>query len=861
MRKSIKTILLVSIVLTGSSWIMLTSNNSENLKNQSDQQDPGFILVKNPNGPTLGYSGQSGVRILTIGGLSFKDLNKNGKLDKYEDWRLPVDERAKDLASKMSVEQIAGLMLYSAHQAIPAMAMGPGGASTYNGKKFNPDSAKASDLTDQQKSFLLKDNLRHILITSVQSPEVAVQWNNNVQALVEGSGFGIPANNSSDPRHGTNSGVEYTAGAGGKISQWPGEIGLAATFDPALVQQFGSIAAKEYRALGITTSLSPQIDLGSEPRWVRINGTFGEDPQLDADMARAYVDGFQTSTGTSEISGGWGYNSVNAMIKHWPGGGPEEGGRDAHFAYGKFAVYPGNNFDEHLIAFVDGGLKLSGKTKQASAVMPYYTISYNRDKNGENGGNSYSKYLITDLLRKKYGFDGVICTDWGVTADEGKTPDIFAGKSWGMETKTVAERHYKILMAGVDQFGGNNAAGPVIEAYKMGVAEHGEAFMRARFEESAVRLLKNIFRVGLFENPYLNVETSKQIVGNAEFMKAGYDAQLKSIVMLKNQNNILPLQKGKTIYLPKKYFPSMQGFFGPPSKERYEDAVKEDLIKKYFKVTVDPSNADYAIVFVSSPSGGPGYSADDVKKGGSGYIPISLQYGPYTATDAREHSIAAGDPSEPNVKDRTYKGKSNTAGNLQDLKTIQDTKAAMKGKPVIVVVNLSNPMVFSEFEKEVNAIVVNFGVQNQAILDILTGVAEPSGLLPYQMPADMKTVEEQNEDIPHDMVCYRDGAGNVYDFGFGLNWKGVIKDARTKKYIRIPKPVITIKGNTVSLTNTMQGVSIYYTVDGSTPAFVENRLYTKPFSIKKGDVVKAIAKKYDVDNSSMSTSRPTAIQN
>ncbi len=175
----------------------------------------------------------------------------------------------------------------------------------------------------------------------------------------------------------------------------------------------------------------------------------------------------------------------------------------------------------------------------------------------------------------------------------------------------------------------------------------------------------------------------------------------------------------------------------------------------------------------------------------------------------------------------------------------------MKGKPVIVVVNLSNPMIFSEFEKEVNAIVANFGVQNQAILDILTGVAEPSGLLPYQMPADMKTVEEQNEDIPHDMVCYTDGAGNVYDFGFGLNWKGVINDARTKKYVRIPKPVIAVKGNTVTLTNTIKGASIYYTVDGSTPAFVENQLYTKPFSIKKGDVVKAIAKKNDVDNSSL----------
>src|SRR6185503_18098909 len=591
----------------------------------------GIVLVKNPNGPTLGYSSKSGVKILTVNGLAFKDLNKNGKLDKYEDWRLPVDERAKDLASKLSVEQIAGLMLYSAHQSIPAAARGPLGNGTYGGKPF-ADGMDAAAISDQQKAFLIKDNLRHVLITSVKSPEVAARWNNNVQALVEGSGFGIPANNSSDPRHSANTGFEYTAGAGGAISQWPDQLGLAATFDPAVVRQFGSIAAQEYRALGIATALSPQIDMASEPRWARFNGTFGEDPQLDADMARAYVDGFQTSTGAAEIKDGWGYHSVNAMMKHWPGGGPEEGGRDAHFAYGKFAVYPGNNFDEHLVPFVNGALKLNGPTKMVSAVMPYYTISYNRDARG-NAGNSYSKYLITDLLRNKYHFDGVVCTDWGVTADEGKTPDIFAGKSWGMETATVAQRHYKILMAGVDQFGGNNDAGPVIEAYNMGVKEHGEAFMRARFEQSAVRLLRNIFKVGLFENPYLDIQTTKATVGKPAFMTAGYKAQLKSIVMLKNHGSVLPLQKGKTIYLPKKFFPSVKGFFGPPSKERFEDAVNADLIKKYYQVTDDPSKADAAIVFVSSPSGGAGYDADDVKSGGNGYVPITLQYGAYTAAD------------------------------------------------------------------------------------------------------------------------------------------------------------------------------------------------------------------------------------
>ncbi|HRG08769.1 MAG TPA: glycoside hydrolase family 3 N-terminal domain-containing protein, partial [Cyclobacteriaceae bacterium] len=194
-------------------------------------------------------------------------------------------------------------------------------ASTYNGKPLEESGLKSSDLSDQQKEFLTKDNLRHVLVTSIESPEVGALWNNNVQALVEGIGLGIPANNSSDPRHGTVANAEYNAGAGGRISMWPGSLGLAATFDPQLVENFGSIAAKEYRALGITTALSPQVDMATDPRWYRTSGTFGEDAALSTDIGRAYIDGFQTSTGAKEIADGWGYESVNAMVKHWPGGG------------------------------------------------------------------------------------------------------------------------------------------------------------------------------------------------------------------------------------------------------------------------------------------------------------------------------------------------------------------------------------------------------------------------------------------------------------------------------------------------------------------------------------------------------------
>ena len=762
---------LLQIMLASSFLIGITSCGPKWTETESN----GIKTVTNEGGKTLGYSATSGLTIITANRLAFKDLNKNGQLDKYEDWRLSADERAKDLASQMSVEQIAGLMLYSRHQSIPAASRGFMQAS-YNGKDFKDSGANAWDLSDQQIEFLTKDNLRHVLITSVESPEVSAKWNNNAQALVEGIGLGIPANNSSDPRHGTNASEEYNEGAGGRISMWPGPLGLAATFDPQLVEQFGSIASKEYRALGLATALSPQVDIATDPRWYRTSGTFGENPYLSADIGRAYIDGFQTSAGDKEIADGWGYESVNAMVKHWPGGGSGEAGRDAHYGVGKYAVYPGNNFETHFIPFIEGAFKLKGKTGMASAVMPYYTISYNQDtKNNENVGNAYNKYIIQDLLRDKYNYDGVVCTDWTVTGDE-TTIDVFlTGRSWGVENLSIAERHYKILMAGVDQFGGNNDMKPVIEAYTMGVKEHGEDFMRARFEQSAVRLLKNIFRTGLFENPYLNIEETKATVGKPEYMKAGYDAQLKSVVMVKNKANALPMEKNKTVYIPKKVTPAGRNFLGVETPEKLEYPVSIAIVKKYFTVTENPDEADYALVFVNSPNSGIGYNREDARKGGNGYVPISLQYGEYTAKEARETSIAGGDPLEKSTN-RSYKNKKNKAINITDLGMINDTYKKMKGKPVIVSINMNTPMVFSEFEKNAAAILVHFSVQDQALLDILTGASEPSALLPLQMPANMETVEKQFEDVPQDLECYVDDQGNTYDFAFGLNWKGVIND-------------------------------------------------------------------------------------
>ena len=724
------------------------------------QEEPkdGYVSVTQAGGRTLGYSPESGIRLITKGGYAFKDLNRNGKLDIYEDWRKDPAARARNLASQLSIEEIAGLMLYSAHQAV-------------NGP----------DITDAQRKFLEEDNLRAVLMTNVASPAVAAKWNNNVQAFVEGLGHGVPANNSSDPRHGARATAEFDAGNGGTISMWPSSLGMAATFDPALVEEFGQIASKEYRALGIATALSPQIDLATEPRWSRFSGTFGEDPGLDTDMARAYVDGFQTSEGAAEIKDGWGYESVNAMIKHWPSGGPEEGGRDAHYSYGKYAVYPGDNLATQIRPFTEGALKLKGKTGAASAVMPYYTISYGQDPSGEQNGNSYSKYIISELLRGKYGFEGVVCTDWNITHDyfhiEG-----FEGKCWGNETLSVAERHFKVLEAGVDQFGGNNDKGPVLEAYGMWKEKYGEKAARKRFEESAVRLLMNSFRTGLFENPYRDPSETEAIVGNPEFMAAGYQAQLKSVVMLKNHGGVLPERGRLKVYIPKYYEPARAGMFGGAAAEgRWVDPVADALVDRYYDRTAKPEEADFAVVFINEPSSGGGYSVADRNAGGNGYVPISLQYEDYTATYARETSIAGGDPFE-DFTNRSYRGKTVITSNKSQMQLVRDTRKAMGAKPVIVVVSISKPMVMGEIEPYADAILLSFGVQTQAILETVSGASEPSGLLPMQLPANMQTVEEQFEDVPRDMVCHTDTDGNKYDFAFGLNWSGVIDDARVKKY-------------------------------------------------------------------------------
>ncbi|MGN0230637.1 MAG: glycoside hydrolase family 3 N-terminal domain-containing protein, partial [Muribaculaceae bacterium] len=635
---------------------------------------------------------------------------------------------------------------------------------TYGGRPFAQSGMKPWALSDSQRKSLTIDNVRHVLVGKVESPGTAARWNNLVQALCEGRGHGIPANNSSDPRHSATADAEFAAGCGGKISLWSNMLGLAATFSPEMVEEFARTAAREYRLLGIATALSPQADLGTDPRWYRYSSTFGCDPELVAALTRAYADGFQ-----SPDRRGWSCRSVNTMAKHWPGGGSGEGGRDAHYGNGKYAVYPGGCYEQHKIPFLKGAFALTGGTDKSSAIMPYYTISYNQTS--ENVGNSYNHDIITRQLRDEAGYDGVVCTDWLITHDE-VHPGVHSGKPWGVEHLTEAERHYKALMAGVDQFGGNDRIEPVLEAYRMGVAEHGEQWMRRRLEQSAQRLLLNMFRTGLFDNPYIDVDEAERVVGCPEFMAMGYRQQLASVVMLKNHASLLPLRHGIRLYIPQRRSPEGPNYWRQIQPERIYDPVPRHIVERRFTVSDDAQNADAAVVFIESPhSYLMGYDVADVENGGNGYIPISLQYSDYTAVDAREHSIAGGDPFEPTVE-RSYRGKTAHTINRCDMELVQRTRQAIGSRPLIVVVNMLNPMVMSEIEPYADAILVGFDVQSQTIIDIISGNYEPQGRLPFQLPASMSAVERHCEDRPHDIECYRDSDGNCYDFAFGLSFHG-----------------------------------------------------------------------------------------
>jgi beta-glucosidase len=433
--------------------------------------------------------------ILKIDGHDFRDLNKNGKLDAYEDYRVNTEDRISNLISLMTLEEKAGSMF------ITMAAMNSDGSLSETQSILNP----ISYVVEGNTAMVLGKNMNHLNTLQSTSPQAMVTWHNNIQKLAERTRLGIPLTLATDPRHG----VPNAPGASiysPFFSSWPSTLGLAATRDSNLVRAFGDIARQEYKSLGFRLTLSPMADLATEPRWGRINGTFGEDAELAATMTKAYILGFQGDSINE--------NSVECMVKHFAGGGPQENGRDAHFPPGH-QVYPGNNFKYHLIPFEKGAFAAG-----AAQVMPYYGLPVGQT--GEEVGFGYNKDIITGLLRNTYHFDGIVCTDWGLVTDAkilGYT--LKPAAAHGVENLTAKQRMEKIINAGCDMFGGEALPNVLVELVKEG------KITEKRIDVSVRRILREKFRLGLFDHPYLDPAGVK-VINNASFAAKGIEAQQKS---------------------------------------------------------------------------------------------------------------------------------------------------------------------------------------------------------------------------------------------------------------------------------------------------------------------------------------------
>ena len=370
---------------------------------------------------------------------------------------------------------------------------------------------------------------------------------NFLQSISEKTRLGIPLTISSDPIHEVPRGGGIAAFSLKGFSKWPSQLGFASIRDPKIIKEFSEIASKEYLAVGIRTALHPMSDLATDPRWARNFGTFGSNADLSSDLTKAYMEGFQGNVIDNE--------SVLTMVKHFPGGGPQEDGLDPHLYSGRNQVYPGDNFDYHLKPFkaaIDNGLKV---------IMPYYGIPV--DQTRENVAMAYNKDILTNLLRKKMGFEGVICTDWG----------IISGRHWGVDELSIKERYKKSILAGVDQYGGESSPEYIINLVREGVISE------ERIDYSVKKILVNKFELGLFDEPFVDESNVDTVVGIESHVVKGLEAQRKSIVLLNNR-----ITEGKAMLPIKKM------------NRIFSDGFNVEILDRYCEIVQKPEDADYILL-------------------------------------------------------------------------------------------------------------------------------------------------------------------------------------------------------------------------------------------------------------------------
>ena len=470
------------------------------------------------------------VKILKIDGEIFRDLNKNNSLDVYEDHRLDSKLRSDDLLNKMTIEEKVGQMFHPPFTLKPDIWM-----------LIYEIAIRGNKSTEAQ---ILFDNISHFNLYGNPSPAELANKINHFQEIASRSRLGVPITISSDPIHEVPKGGGVASFSVDGFSKWPSQLGFAATNNSLIIENFAQIVKEEYLAVGIRTALHPMSDLATDPRWARNFGTFGSNALLSSDMTIAYMNGFQGNTISSE--------SVLTMVKHFPGGGPQQKGLDPHLYSGRNQTYPGNNFDYHLIPFKDA---INNNLK---VIMPYYGIPIGQTN--EDVAMAYNEYILTDLLREELGFSGVICSDWG----------IITGRHWGVDELSIADRYEKSINAGIDQYGGETETSYLIKLIKENIISEG------RINESVKRILVNKFELGLFDDPYVDENKIKDRVNTKKSIEAGLDAQRKSIVLLEN-NGALPLKKGMKIFV---------------------DGLDSNIAKDFGVLVKDPSDADVIIMYI-----------------------------------------------------------------------------------------------------------------------------------------------------------------------------------------------------------------------------------------------------------------------
>ena len=599
------------------------------------------------------------VKTLDIDGMPFRDLNKNNELDQYEDYRINNAQRVEDLISQMTLEEKVGTLFH------PPVTINPDWM--FRLYSLFVDGGKLTE------SEIINQHINHFNLYGNPKPERLAKRLNNLQKIASRSRLGIPVTISSDPIHEVPNGGGVASFSLDGFSKWPSQLGLAASQDPSLVKQFAEIAREEYLAVGIRTALHPMADLATEPRWARNFGTFGSDNVLSSKLTMAYMDGFQGETINSQ--------SVMTMVKHFPGGGPQENGLDPHLFSGRNQIYPGNMFDYHVKPFIDA------INNNLAVIMPYYGITVNQTS--ENVAIGFNKDLLTTLLRDELGYKGVICSDWG----------IINGRHWGVGDLSIEERYIKAIDAGIDQFGGEKDTEVVIELIKKGLIP------LSRIDASVKRILKNKFDLGLFDNPYVEVDQVKSRVNTERNIKLGKEAQKQSMVLLKN-NSTLPLEKNINIFV--------DGF---NAKSIVHGNVVSDI-----------KDADVIVSYV--------------------------------------HTVFNG--NQPSGIDRLVDNVLSSIFPNQDLNFSPEILEKLEEfsliKPLIVIVDLNRPAILDSINQMSSALVGTFGVDESVIFETLFGESKPTGKLPFEIPSSMKEVNEQLEDVPDDTMnpTFKFGFGLTY---------------------------------------------------------------------------------------------------